>query len=143
MRTLVRSSVALLSLLVFAGACTDRQPTEPIAADALLLATTGDGGLVLWDGTVAEESHGSHEVITTQTGDGLCRLTTFEGGGQFAEIHPELGFLIPGSNARFVPNSGRAWRTLTSGPFANNPSGVTILLMTASADCFRARDLLG
>ncbi len=79
MRTIVRSSAALLSLLVFAGACTDRQPTEPIAADALLLATTGDGGDLLWDGTVSEGSHGSHQVSTTVEVDAECRLTTFEG----------------------------------------------------------------
>lgn len=65
-------------------------------------------------------AQGSHEVIVDQTGNTECVTSTFEGGGQAAEIHPEIGFLIPGSGMRFP-----GWLTITSGNFANNPSGIT------------------
>ena len=116
MRNLVRSSAGFV-LVLLVSACTDRHPTEPTTADAPLFSTTAD-----------EMAGGSHEVIVTVRSEGVCRLTTFEGGGQLAEIHPELGFLIPGSNARFP-----GWKTLTSGFYANNPSGVTVGVMTATS----------
>jgi hypothetical protein len=55
-------------------------------------------------------------------------MTTFENGGNFQEIHPELDYLIVGSNARFPE-----WRTLTSGNYANNPSPPTIGVMLAAS----------
>lgn len=121
--------LSVLSLVLVASACTDRAPTEPPAADPPLLATTGDGGeAVLWDGTVGEDVHGSHEVITTLSAGLLCRMTTFENGGNFQEIHPENGYLIEGSGMRFP-----GWRTLTSGFYANNPSPPTIALLTVGS----------
>ncbi len=123
MRMFIRSSVALGLLVGFTGACSDRQPTMP--DDGPLLLTTADETLGLYDGSEPTPG-GSHEVITTVTNGTVCRLTTFEGGGNFEDIHPELNFSIPGSNARFP-----GWKTLTSGNYFNNPSGVTIGLMTS------------
>jgi hypothetical protein len=103
MRNLARSSAGLV-LLLLAGACTDRQPTMP-----------DDGPLL------------SHQVFTITNG-AVCRVTTFENGEGFHGIHPELNYLIEGSNAHFP-----GWSTLTSGHYANNPSPPTIALMTAAS----------
>lgn len=119
--------LALLSLLLVASACTDQPPTEPTAADAPLLSTTADETLGLYDGSEPTPG-GSHEVIVTVTNETVCRLTTFEGGGNLQAIHPLSNNTIPGSNADFPE-----WKTLTSGSFANNPSGVTIAVMLGTS----------
>lgn len=73
-------------------------------------------------------SYADHEVITTSNDGMECRMTTFEGAGNYVEIHPENNYLIESSGMRFP-----VWRTLTSGGYANNPSGVAIaFLMTTS-----------
>ncbi len=70
----------------------------------------------------------SHEVITTFNDGMECRMTTFENGDGFHEIHPELDYLIEGSGMRFP-----GWRTFTYGNYANNPSGVTVAILTADS----------
>ncbi|MFC1870529.1 hypothetical protein ACFLYE_04610 [Chloroflexota bacterium] len=64
------------------------------------------------------------EVIISSEGNLECRMTTFEGAGDWQPINPDLGGLIPELNASF--NSGLF--TMTSGNYANNPSPPTILL---------------
>lgn len=62
-------------------------------------------------------------AATVASGD-IHYLVTFEGGGQYTQIHPETGGLVPGTPIRFASE----WVTVTSGPFANNPSGTTITI---------------
>lgn len=62
------------------------------------------------------------EVIVTRHAGTECRLTTFEGAGDFQPINPDMEGLIPELNARF--ESG--WYTLTSVGDLNNPSPPTI-----------------
>jgi len=64
-------------------------------------------------------------VIMVVSGN-IQYLVTFEGGGQHTLIYPETGGLVPGTPIRFPLDS--RWITLTSGPYANNPSGITIAL---------------
>jgi len=83
----------------------------------------------LYDGSAPTPGTNSHEVITTLENGSECRLTTFEGGGNFEDIHPELNNSIAGSGMRFP-----GWKTLhTNGIVANNPSGVTIAVMLAAS----------
>lgn len=43
----------------------------------------------------------------------ICYLVTFEGGGDFEPIHPENGFLVPGTPVRFDGN----WGTISASFF--------------------------
>ncbi len=95
-------------------------------AIALAVMSVPASAQELYDGSPPTTGTNSHEVITTVTNGTECRLTTFEGGGQIEEIHPELNNSVAGSNMRFP-----GWVTITSGNYANNPSGVTIAIMTA------------
>ncbi len=121
---------AALSALVVG--CSDRQPTDPQGDDRTSLeafpvyAATAEAEPLLYDG-LDEPTAGSHVVVRDGSlSAGIeCRLTTFEGGGQAAEIHPDLDFLIPGLNTRFP-----GWLTLTSGNYANNPSPPTVAIWT-------------
>ncbi len=71
-------------------------------------------GLLLTSGVEAQ-----HEVIITQDGPRECQLTTLEAGG-----HGNQLLTIAGTVMDFDTNSG--WLTITSGSFANNPSGTTV-----------------
>ena len=70
-----------------------------------------------------------HEVIPSQEGGIPCVTVTFEGADHFVPIHPEDSGLIAGTGIRFPEGP---WFTVTSGPFANNPSGTTVVLGTGS-----------
>lgn len=116
-------------LLLAGQGCHDAAtPTEQVPRPAFDVVA-GDGatgdGLVPPGDTIPGEGHGSHQVILTQSGVLECRKTTFEGGVHFAEIHPENGYLISGSNVRFP-----GWRTLITGPVFNKPSPVTVAFWT-------------
>ena len=101
-------------LCVLAGAITLAVMSVPASAQEI------------YDGSPPTTGTNSHEVITTLVNGTECRLTTFENGGNLEAIHPELNNSIAGSGMRFP-----GWKTLTSGFFSNNPSGVTIAFMDA------------
>ncbi len=71
----------------------------------------------------------SHEVVTTLDNGTECRMTTFENGEGFHEIHPELDYLIEGSGMRFP-----GWYTLSSGGYANNPSPPNVAILSADSN---------
>jgi hypothetical protein len=70
----------------------------------------------------------NHEVIQTQEGNKACTMTTFENAPHFQPIHPDNGYLIPGTEMRFPG----PWRTLTSGTYQNNPSGLAVVIWVDS-----------
>lgn len=115
-------------LLIGSGVRTHADKSYKLIPALLLLPAQVSAQVQIWDGSAEQEGHGSHQAITTLN-DGIeCRMTTFEGGGQFQEIHLELNWLIEGSGMHFP-----GWRTLTSGSYANNPSPVTIAILTAAS----------
>lgn len=126
MRSLPPTVVALAVFLTVLAACSDGStgPTSVHSPPALLSSTDAETSLLSGNLTIDTGGHDPLEVVIR---DGsLCFLLTFEGGGQFTQIHPETGGLVPGTPVRFPLDEG--WVTLTSGPYSNNPSGPTIAL---------------
>jgi len=83
--------------------------------------------------------YGDHEVINSQDPNLnlQCVTVTFEGGGQNVNIHE--GDPIPNTGIIF-PVGTPGWRTLTSGLYSNNPSGVTVAIPVASGGVPPIRD---
>lgn len=68
------------------------------------------------------------EVIVTRDSEMECRLTTFEGAGDFAYINPDIDHLIPELGVRFP-----AWYTINSvDPPLPSPSPPTIAVWVNS-----------
>ncbi len=70
------------------------------------------------------------QSIVTQEDGTECVMTTFEGGGQNAEIPPGNNYLIPGTVMHFPQ-----WKTFNQPAigYTNNPSGYTVAFWTGPA----------
>lgn len=108
-----RRSGFILSTALLVGACSDGS-SGPANVGSLpaLLSTTDSGTTLLSGETLDAGGHDPMEVVIHE--GSLCFLITFAGGGQFTQIHPETGGLVPGTPIRFPLDEG--WVTLTSGP---------------------------